>query len=47
MKKLMEIIKAKIKPNNLKDVINITIKYEPINFNYNNVGTYDNKNRVN
>jgi hypothetical protein len=37
----MEIIKAKMKPKNLKDVINIEIKYEPINFNYNNVGTYD------
>ena len=47
MKKLMEIIKAKVKPNNLKDVINITIKYEPIKLDYNNVGTYDNKNRVN
>lgn len=43
MKKLMAIIKAKVKPNNLKDVINITIKYEPIKLDYNNVGTYDTK----
>ena len=41
MKKLMEIIKAKVKPNNLKDVINIKIEYKPIKLNYNNVGTYD------
>lgn len=41
MKRLLKLFKAKEKPNNLKDVLNITITYKPIKLNYNNVGTYE------
>jgi hypothetical protein len=41
MKRLLKLFKAKDKPNNLKDVINIKIEYKPIELNYNNVGSYD------
>lgn len=47
MKKLLKLFKAKDKPNNLKDVISIPIEYNPIELNYNNVGTYDKQKRVN
>jgi hypothetical protein len=43
MRKLLKLFKQKEKPNNLKDVIGIKIEYSPINFNYNNVGTYETK----